>query len=318
MPAPCRCLVVRPCSDDGFCRCQAGFPFFQLDRFLKTLVQDLSRHVAIAEEFPNSPSEKVKSGGLMHDRRVARIVTPGTLIDENFMDPYANNYVMAVHLSNPAQSDDSSCHADRPATETSQPTPDAPARIGLAWLDLSTGYFFTQPTTLASLGSVFSRVSPREIVLDKALESDRDHALLSILKEEKYSVTYSPHGDLRQPADWAPFLESEIPAQTVDKFTEGEVQAANLLLHYVTDRLRGLSMKLQPPLRHENMDIMNIDKNSMRSLEIKQTIRDGAFRGSLLHAIRRTVTKSGARLLNEWLSMISPSQDECEEEGSLT
>ena len=298
MPAPCHCLIVRPCSDDAFCCCQAGFPFFQLDRFLKILVQDLSRHVAIAEEFPNSPSEKVKSGGLLHDRRVARIVTPGTLIDENFMDPYANNYVMAVHLPSPA-----------PAAETPQPTPDAPARIGLAWLDLSTGYFFTQPTTLASLGSVFSRVSPREIVLDKALESDRDHALLSILKEERYSVTYSPHGDLRQPADWAPFLESEIPAQTVDKFTEGEVQAANLLLHYVTDRLRGLSMKLQPPLRHENMDIMNIDKNSMRSLEIKQTIRDGAFRGSLLHAIRRTVTKSGARLLNEWLSKAPRSQE---------
>jgi DNA mismatch repair ATPase MutS len=50
------------------------------------------------------------------------------------------------------------------------------------------------------------------------------------------------------------------------------------------------------------MHIMNIDKSSMRSLEIKQTIRDGVFRGSLLHAIRRTVTKSGARLLNEWLS----------------
>ena len=274
-----------------------------MDRFLKTLVQDLSRHVAIAEEFPNSPSEKVKSGGLMHDRRVARIVTPGTLIDENFMDPYANNYVMAVHLPNPALSPDESGHAGQPAAGAPESAPDAPTRIGLAWLDLSTGYFFTQPTTLASLGSVFSRVSPREIVLDKALESGQDHALRSILKEERYSVTYSPQGDLRQLSDWEPLLESEIPAQTIDKFTESEVQAGNLLLHYVRDRLQGLSMKLQPPLRRENMDIMNIDKNSMRSLEIKQTIRDGTFRGGLLHAIRRTVTKSGARLLNEWLSM---------------
>jgi DNA mismatch repair ATPase MutS len=283
-------------------------------------VQDLGRHVAIAEEFPNDPSEKVKSGGLMHNRRVTRIVTPGTLIDENFMDPYANNYVMAVHLPDPAPSHDASCHADQLAAETPESAPDAPARIGLAWLDLSTGYFFTQPTTLASLGSVFSRVSPREIVLDKALESDQDHALLSILKEERYSVTFSPRGDLRQLSDWAPLLESEIPAQTIDKFTESEVQAGNLLLHYVRGRLQGLSMKLQPPLRRENMDIMNIDKNSMRSLEIKQTIRDAAFRGSLLHAIRRTVTKSGARLLNEWLSMadLSLSLLPAQSEGLLT
>ncbi|KAK5990371.1 MutShomolog 1-like protein [Cladobotryum mycophilum] len=76
----------------------AGFPFFQLDRFLKVLVQDLNRHVAIAEEFPNTAADKIKSGGLMHDRRVSRIITPGTLIDENFMDPYANNYVMAIHI----------------------------------------------------------------------------------------------------------------------------------------------------------------------------------------------------------------------------
>ncbi|KAK4151965.1 muts domain V-domain-containing protein [Chaetomidium leptoderma] len=286
----------------------AGFPFFQLDRFLKILVQDLNRHVAIAEEFPNDPSEKIKSGGLMHNRKVARIVTPGTLIDENFMDPYANNYVLAIHLPEPAALDHVSCQEGQRAAETSESfANDTPARIGLAWLDLSTGYFFTQPTTLASLGSVLSRVSPREIVLDKALESDQNHSLLSILQEERYLVSYSPQGELRQLSDWAPMLESEIPAQTVEKFTESEVQAGSLLLHYVEGRLQGLSMKLQPPLRHENMDIMSIDKNSMRSMEIKQTVRDGAFKGSLLHAIRRTVTKSGARLLDEWLSAPSTS-----------
>ncbi|SPQ18691.1 a311064f-6696-45c8-853d-d5c5fb1a7b93 [Thermothielavioides terrestris] len=289
---------------------KAGFPFFQLDRFLKILVQDLNRHVAIAEEFPNDPSEKVKSGGLMHNRRVTRIVTPGTLIDENFMDPYASNYVMAIHQPEPAAaSDDASGLGDRDQRPLGTPESAsiAEAPVGLAWLDLSTGSFFTQPTTLASLGSVLTRVSPREIVLDKALESGRDHVLLSVLQEERYLVTYSPPGELRQLSDWAPLLESEIPAHTVDKFTDSEVQAGNLLLHYVRDRLQGLSMKLQPPLRHESMHIMHIDKNSMRSLEIKQTIRDGAFKGSLLHAIRRTVTKSGARLLNEWLSAPSTS-----------
>ncbi|KAJ4296020.1 MutS protein 1 [Collariella sp. IMI 366227] len=287
----------------------AGFPFFQLDRFLKILVQDLNRHVAIAEEFPNDPSEKIKSGGLMHNRKVTRIVTPGTLIDENFMDPYANNYVMAIHLPDPTESAHVTCQEAQRAMTTSESPNGAATRIGLAWLDLSTGYFFTQPTTLASLGSVLSRVSPREIVLDKALEADQDHVLLSMLQEERYLVTYSPQGELRQLSDWAPLLESEIPAQTVDQFTPSEVDAGGLLLHYVRGRLQGLSMKLQPPLRHESMAIMNIDRNSMRSLEIKQTIRDGVFRGSLLHAIRRTVTKSGARLLNDWLSSPSTSLD---------
>ncbi|CAK7203665.1 MutS protein 1 [Sporothrix eucalyptigena] len=339
----------------------AGFPFFQLDRFLKILVHDLNRYVAIAEEFPNSAADKVKSGGLMHDRRVARIVTPGTLIDENFMDPYTNNYVMAIYVDAASKNDstsespyegDATFAAGQspppllaPATLTSAPLASASpslssVALGLAWLDLSTGHFYTQPTNLAALSAALSRVAPREIVLDERLQllqqshssgSDSDsavHPLFSILDEDRTQqqqqlITYSPAppgaatvaGDeagrdaTSLLSDWRPVLESEIPTQTVKDFTSHEIAAGSLLLHYVKDRLQGLSMKLQPPVRYEGMQVMTIDKNSMRSLEIKQTVRDGAFRGSLLHAIRRTVTKSGARLLNEWLSAPSTSLD---------
>ncbi|KAL7629337.1 MutS protein 1 [Parahypoxylon ruwenzoriense] len=297
----------------------AGFPFFQLDRFLKTLVLDLNCYVAIAEEFPNDPGDKVKSGGLMHDRRVTRIITPGTLIDENFIDPYANNYVMAVHVnhqhqetdaSNPAElgtasssdRNDNTIGSGRLAALRANDTP-----IGLAWIDVSTGQFYTQSTTVTSLGSILSRVGPREVVVDEGLESQKDHQLFSVLAEEKHLITFAPHREYLPLAEWSPMLESDIPVQVAQSFTTDEVRAGSLLLQYVRDRLQGLSMKLQPPLRHDNMSVMLVDKSTMRSLEIKQTIRDGTFRGSLLHAIRRTVTKGGARLLNAWLSAPSTS-----------
>jgi DNA mismatch repair ATPase MutS len=238
----------------------------------------------------------------MHDRRIARVITPGTLIDENFMDPYANNYVMAVYLSDTQVLDQEIAPAED-HNIVSGPSPAiGDLSVGLAWLDLSTGHFFTQETTVASLGSILSRVGPREVVLDKELQSQTGHHLFSILTEDRHLVTYAPRGQMHSLDDWAPLLESAVPTQTAGEFTADEVRAGSLLLHYVKDRLQGLSMKLQPPQRYESMDVMNIDKHSMRSLEIKQTIRDGAFRGSLLHAIRRTVTKSGARLLNDWLS----------------
>ncbi|GKT83391.1 mutS domain V [Colletotrichum tofieldiae] len=288
-------------------------PVSMLDRFLKILVQDLNRYVAIAEEFPNNAPEKVKSGGLMHDRRVARIITPGTLIDENFMDPYANNYVLAVHPTKPQPggggvdgaiaasaaaakereggAPDSSSHsaADRNVMPATGDPDVPPLPLGLAWLDLSTGQFYTQTTDLSALSSILSRICPREVVLDSEIQAQAGHGLFSILAEDRHL--------------------SDIPRASRDAFTEGEVMAGSLLLHYVKEQLLGLSMKLQPPMRRENMQIMSIDKNSMRSLEIKQTIRDGNFRGSLLHAIRRTVTKSGARLLNDWLSAPSTSLD---------
>ncbi|KAI1416029.1 muts domain V-domain-containing protein [Hypoxylon sp. FL1857] len=294
----------------------AGFPFFQLDRFLKTLVLDLNCYVAIAEEFPNDPGDKVKSNGLMHDRRVTRVITPGTLIDENFIDPYANNYVMAIHINHlqesgasgsaePDSSGESSDDVESESLATLQASATTP--IGLAWVDISTGQFYTQSTTVAALGSILSRVGPREVVVDEVLESQSDHQLFSVLAEDKHLITFAPHSEHLPLSAWSPMLESDIPTQTAQGFTPDEIQAGSLLLQYVGDRLQGLSMKLQPPLRYENMSVMTIDKSTMRSLEIKQTIRDGTFRGSLLHSIRRTVTKGGARLLNTWLSAPSTS-----------
>ncbi|KAI8965969.1 muts domain V-domain-containing protein [Daldinia sp. FL1419] len=295
----------------------SGFPFFQLDRFLKILVQDLNCYVAIADEFPNDPGDKIKSNGLMHDRRVTRVITPGTLIDENFIDPYANNYVMAIHVDHQKQQD-AAADSEKPdanikGIELGRLTPlregAAATPMGLAWIDVSTGQFYTQSTTVASLGSILSRIGPREVVVDQVLESQRDHQLFSVLAEDKHLVSFSPHTEFLPLADWNPMLESDILSHTAQGFSTDEVQAGSLLLQYVRDRLLGLSMKLQPPLRYDNMSVMSIDKSTMRSLEIKQTIRDGTFRGSLLHAVRRTVTKGGARLLNAWLSAPSTSLD---------
>ena len=283
-------------------------------------MQDLNRYVAIAEEFPNTAPDRVKSGGLMHDRRGARVITPGTLIDENFMDPYANNYVMAIHVDYSGQEgEDHRGTRAKPSSvpaSTSRPVLDsslevaavspssrpAPA-LGLAWLDLSTGHFCTQAADLAALPSILSRVGPREVVLDESLQTCRDQHLFTTLAEDRYLVSYAPAVDRSlELEEWTPMLESEIPPDVRRAFTQNEVAAGSLLLSYVRDRLQGENMKLQPPLRHENMHIMSMDKNTVRALEIKQTIRDSHFRGSLLHAIRRTVTKSGARLLSEWLS----------------
>lgn len=248
----------------------------------------------------------------MHDRRVARIITPGTLIDEQFMDPYANNYVMAIHLPGEKEQSDHELAAS-PDLHPDAVSPEAVSKasipIGLSWLDLSTGLFFTHATTLSTLSSMLSRISPREVVLDEDLQTRTGHEVFSILAEDRHLITYAPPGqrELTTLADWAPMLESAIPRKNVAAFTDDEIKAGSLLLDYVKDRLQGTSMKLQPPMRHEAMQVMTIDKNGMRSLEIKQTIRDGTFRGSLLHAIRRTVTKSGARLLGEWLNAPSTS-----------
>jgi DNA mismatch repair ATPase MutS len=264
----------------------------------------LNKYVAIAEEFPNEASEKVKAGGLMHDRKVARIITPGTLIDENFMDPFSNNYVLSIHIENSKTSKEPGKEVDHEyhsGAATTQEDPSLPA--GLAWLDLSTGHFFTQSTTLSAIPSFLARIGPREIVLDENLQASKDHGIFTVLAEDHHLITYTNSTEVRRISDWKPMLESPVSPRAAKEFTQEEVAAGSVLLQYVETRLLDSNIKLQPPTRQ--LDMMGIDKNTMRALEIKKTMRDDTLTGSLLHTIRRTVTKGGARLLDSWLGEFS-------------
>ncbi|KAI9828759.1 MAG: DNA mismatch repair ATPase msh1 [Thelocarpon impressellum] len=207
--------------------------------FYETLVQELEQHVAISEEVPNTASPKSKSGGLLFDRRVSRIVTPGTLIDERFMNTSQNNYLLAVSVYPTVASEDTA--------------------------DSSRG----------------------------CEANDGDHR---------------PSASIPSSADaWNPRIESPMSQSDAQKFTAEEIGAGTCLLDYVEVQLQGLQMRLQRPIRRQAEEIMSIDKNSMRALEIKSTLRDGVLKGSLLHTMQLTVTNSGARLLSDWLTAPSTS-----------
>jgi DNA mismatch repair ATPase MutS len=261
----------------------------------------LNKYVAIAEEFPNEASGKVKAGGLMHDRRVARIITPGTLIDENFMDPFSNNYVLSIHIGSAKVTEELDKELDSRHHSGAVSSHDSLSHTaGLAWLDLSTGHFFTQSTTLAAIPSFLARIGPREIVLDEDLQASKDHGIFTVLAEDHHLITYTNSAEVKPISDWTPMLESPVSPRAIEEFTREEVAAGSILLQYVETRLLGSNMRLQPPVRQ--LDRMGIDKNTMRALEIRKTMRDDVATGSLLHIIRRTVTKGGARLLDSWLS----------------
>ncbi|KAF2403909.1 putative DNA mismatch repair protein Msh1 [Trichodelitschia bisporula] len=278
----------------------AGFPYFQLDRFLKVLVHDLNKYVAISEEFANDPSQMLQSGGLLFDRRVTRIVTPGTLIDEKFMDPWENNFLLSIHA-------DPSAVQSLEISEKMNPVPQAD--IGLSWVDLSSGDFFTQKTDFGSFLSIVARINPREIVVDRALETS-ESPLLKALTDEKYTISFQDILESTPAEKWHQFLEDTSIDNSAASFSECEVTAGNIVLHYANVQLQGSKVALQAPIQRQDNEFMIIDRHSLRALEIRETLRDGNFEGSLLHAVRRTVTKSGTRLLAQRLTAPSMDLDE--------
>ncbi|KAG0130093.1 DNA mismatch repair protein MutS, connector domain-containing protein [Tuber indicum] len=207
-----------------------GFPFTALDRYLKALVQDHGNYVA----------------------RITKVVTPGTLMDENFMDPSESHYLVAVTAGPGAGSD---------------------RVVWLAWLDLSTGNFFTQETTVGDMRADVARIGPKEVVLLGARYSGaRESGLEEILRRERKTTT--------------------------EEMKDIGVQAGNVLLDYTQTRLPGMAMRLQPPVRKTMTDSMIIGGATMRGLEIMQTSRNGSRKGALLSIIKKTTTQSGSRLLS--------------------
>lgn len=283
----------------------AGFPAYQLDRYLKILVQELNKHVAISEEFVNDAAKKSR-GEATYTRRVARIVTPGTLIDEGFLDAWENNYLLSIHIE-PQVIKQANAVKESPGSKKVASVLNLPrTEVGLAWIDLSSGDFITQSTDIGSLPSAVARIKPREIVLDEIFQQPEYSRIVALLQEDGHVVTFQkPAAEPLMIQDWIPMLEEAVGDLDAQQFTAGEVAAGGSLLHYVKHQLLGSKTLLQTPVRHQPSEHMSIDKNSLRALEIRSTIRDGTYEGSLLHSLKRTVTKSGTRLLSQRLGELS-------------
>jgi DNA mismatch repair ATPase MutS len=262
-----------------------GFPLVHLQKHLNTLVQRSNLFVALCEEFPRPVPPGAKP---MYDRRVARIVTPGTLIDEPFLNHYENNYLLAIS-SNTSHSlegrDD----------------------VGLAWIDVSTGEFFTKCTTMEYLYDDVARIRPREVVLTKDMESVNSCPVQAIVRRECPVISYS---DTVTPTLPQPLVQSVLESDSVSERAEPptastlsshETSAVSLLTSYLQLNLLEFMPDLSAPHKEVAQVRMEIDAHTLKSLEIQEGIQEGGATGTLLGCVKKTVTGGGTRLLARWL-----------------
>ncbi|KAL9939332.1 hypothetical protein V8E36_002145 [Tilletia maclaganii] len=314
----------------------AGFPLSQLEKYLKVLVQDCGKLVAICEEFRefahsgaatsataiddlsegDSDDDKIHrtfNEGVTIKRRVTRVVTPGTLIDEKFLDPFSNNFILSVSaLPGPTLTEAALDDA------TSLPS----SLYGLAWLDLSTADFNTTVCTDAiTLRDEVARIAPREVILQAGIFDQRpsatfeagagpsspsgnNHPLWETLDARSIRISYTPELTGAESGVEA----SALAHLDLSGMSQAENEAVSYLTRYLQDRLLNIAssaLSNSTPLRRDRNEVMLIDAHTMAALEIKESLREGGVRGSLASVVRRTLTRGGTRLLGEWLS--SPS-----------
>ncbi|KAK7463796.1 hypothetical protein VKT23_005735 [Stygiomarasmius scandens] len=260
-----------------------GFPLANVDKHLKVMVQQHKRFVAMCEEFPRYNS----SGAREFERRVVRVITPGTLIDESFLNQYENNYLLAI--SAPPGKDI--------VKETS---------LGLAWIDVSTGEFYSKISTNESLRDEIARIGPQEIVLHQDLETDKLHPIFEALNEDRVVTSYifpwqNPEvmqgkntslsrdtistTDKTSVADEVIALQSSLSDAPI--YTAEETSAIDLLTTYLQTNLLEHMPPLLLPNREDSGGRMQIDSHTIKALEIKESMREGGAKGSLLSVIKR-------------------------------
>ncbi|KAG0374079.1 DNA mismatch repair ATPase msh1 [Mortierella sp. AD032] len=259
-----------------------GFPMRQLDRHLETLVAKHHLKVALCEQFQNED----QCGSRSFRRSVHRIITPGTLIGEQFLDQGENNWLLAV-------STDKTSHF-----------------LGLSWLDLSTGDFFTQETTYDSFPNDLARIRPREVIVNSNLRTKPDHPILQTMQEMgPFVVGFE---DMRTAAQLAIQPENEILNEAQElyefdprhlrPFSNREQSACLAILRYINHTQMGRKPVVQQPIQWQDGSIMKMDKNTIEALELVRTLRDPSRNGSLLHYLDQTKTRAGSRLLSGWLT----------------
>ena len=252
-----------------------GFPILHLQKYLKLLVEKHKKCVAMCEEFLKEPLEGPKGG---FDRRVVRIITPGTLIDEPFLNADENNYLLSVGTRGPIES-------------TAQ-------IVGLSWIDVSTGEFFTKECTVESIRDEVVRIAPREVVMEKETATESHlAAALEVMDQEAIVLSLVTP----KPTEDKTFESLEDPEPTNSVLSESESAAVQLLTTFLHENLLESMPKLTQPSREFSEGRMEIDSHTVKGLEIRESMREGGTTGSLLSVIKRTITPGGTRLLIRWL-----------------
>ena len=262
-------LTKRGKSDGGDIP-MCGVPVHAVDGYMARLIK-AGHRVALCEQVEDPATQKQRGGKGPLKRAVVRVFTPGTLTEDELLSPRRHNYLAALGRSG----------------ET----------MAVAWADMSTGDFLVKEMPDAGLETLIAQLDPSEFVVPNNFSRpDWLEAAPVCLSEQAPALFDSTTG--------RKMLEAFYQVGSLDgfgDFSRAMLSAAGALLGYIETTQIGNMPPLNRLRTIADAAQMEIDPATRRSLELTRTLA-GESRGSLLHAVDRTVTAPGGRLLAERLA----------------
>jgi len=254
----------------------AGVPYHAVENYLAKLVS-LGESVAICEQIGDPATSK---GPV--ERKVVRVITPGTVSDEALLTDRQDNLIVAI--------------VDNQSPKAKLKTSSEPA-FGLAYLDMASGRFvLTEPQTNEQLQAELQRLSPAELLYSESLQD------FSLIEQRK---------GLRRRPEWEFDLETatkllnkqfdtkELTGFGVDDKPLG-LAAAGCLFQYVKDTQRTALPHIRSIISESANTGVVLDAATRRNLELTQNLQ-GSFDNTLAAILDKSSTPMGSRLLKRWL-----------------
>ena len=242
----------------------AGIPYHALDSYLGKLIK-AGHKVAICEQ----TSDPATSKGLV-DRKVVRVVTPGTVIEPFLLNDRTNNYLASAIIND--------------------------SEAALAYADISTSdTIFVSQMSLDSLLLELARLMPAELLIPKEFDLQLpDYLRIEHLPTEAFSSDKSETA-----------LKSALQVATLDGFGFNQfplaLKAAGALLAFLGKDQTDAPNNVNKVKFYDSQEHMALDSHTIRNLNIFSGGRSESENHSLVNVVDLTKTSMGGRLIRRWL-----------------
>jgi DNA mismatch repair protein MutS len=243
----------------------AGVPFHACEPYLARLVK-MGESVAICEQIGDPKTSK---GPV--ERKVVRIVTPGTLTDDILLDDKRDALILAIAVQK--------------------------SRLALAWLTLSSGRLATKEIGADRLGSELARLAPSEILLPENFEHPALSGIKAALARRPMWQFDAERGERLLTEH---FGVHDLSAYNIEERPLVQA-AAGLLLDYARHTQQSTLPHVSGLVLEQDSEYVLMDGAARRTLEISETLR-GEAEPTLFSELDQCVTGMGSRLLKYWLN----------------
>jgi len=240
-----------------------GIPYHSAENYINKLTKE-GLKVAICEQTsdPNLP-------GIV-ERKVVRIITPGTTLNDNLLITNENNYLVSILKEK--------------------------EEIALAYIDLSTGIFnVTQTNNEELIRDELFRLNPSEMIV----RTNDINYTKELISQKSFFYEYDTYRNLEE------VLLEHYKIKNLNIFglnTNLSKQVSGFILQYLIDTQMNEIAHLKRPNFYSLDDYMHIDDSSIRNLELLRSNIDNKKEGSLLNTIDKTITAMGGRKLRDYIT----------------